>query len=118
MSQPTLDPEAYERLLEITGGDLEFLDELVDTYLSDATAQLAAMREAAAGGDPAAIVRPAHTLKSSSTSVGAMALAERCRTLEADGRAGQVDDVIDRVAGCEQEFADVREALAAVRVAR
>ena len=32
---------AFERLLEITGGDVEFLDELVDTYLEDAETQLA-----------------------------------------------------------------------------
>ena len=30
---PALDMAAFERLLDITGGDLEFLDELVDTYL-------------------------------------------------------------------------------------
>ena len=47
MTEPILDPAAFAHLLEITGGDLEFVDELVDTYLDDADAQLAAMR---AGG--------------------------------------------------------------------
>ncbi len=115
MSEPTLDADAFERLLDITGGDLEFLDELVDTYLSDATEQLAALRQAAADGDAAGVVRPAHTLKSSSASVGAMALSEQCRSLEADGRSGVIEDLHARVAACEQTFADVRDALAAAR---
>ena len=51
------------------------------------------MRAAAAGDDPAALLRPAHTLKSSSANVGALALAEQCRTLEADARTRHVPDM-------------------------
>ena len=36
----TLDPSAMSRLLEITGGDVAFVDELIDTFLEDATVQL------------------------------------------------------------------------------
>ena len=82
-----LDAAALEHLLEITGGDQEFVDELVDTYLDDGRAQLAAMRAAADADDPVALLRPAHTLKSSSANVGALDLAELCRTLEADARS-------------------------------
>ena len=84
----TLDPAGLERLLEITGGDLEFVDELVDTFLDDAEAQLAAMDAAVAAGDPEALVRPAHSLKSNSDNVGATALRDLARQLEADGKAG------------------------------
>jgi HPt (histidine-containing phosphotransfer) domain-containing protein len=107
----TLDPAAMARLLEITGDDPAFVDELVDTFLDDATTQLAALREAAAAGDAAAAVRPAHSLKSSSVNVGATRLADLARTIEADGRAGDVPDLAARVGELETELAGVREAL-------
>lgn len=113
----TLDPAAMARLLEITGDDIAFVDELIDTFLDDAAAQLGAMRTAAAGGDTDAVVRPAHSLKSNSLNVGAVTLAELCRTLEADGRAGDVPDLQARVTAVEIEFADVRVALLAARAA-
>jgi HPt (histidine-containing phosphotransfer) domain-containing protein len=113
-----LEAAALEHLFEITGGDQEFFDELIDTYLDDGVAQLAAMRAAADAGDPAALLRPAHTLKSSSANVGAVDLAEQCRTLEADARAGTVPDMAARVAACESAFAAVRAALLALREGR
>ena len=121
MSEPTLDPAAFAHLLEITGDDLEFVDELIDTYLDDAMVQLAAMRAAAAvggAGGAEALVRPAHSLKSSSANVGAMWLADACRTLEADGRSGSVPEMTARVEACGQGFEEVREALLGARATR
>ena len=66
-------------------------------------------------GDLAALVRPAHSLKSSSASIGAMSLAERCRTLEADARAGRVDDVAGAVESIATGFATAATELAAMR---
>jgi HPt (histidine-containing phosphotransfer) domain-containing protein len=97
MTEPAIDPAAFARLVEITGGDLEFMGELIDTYVDDADGQLAALRTAAAAGDAAAMLRPAHTLKSSSANIGAMHLAEHCRTIEADARTGHVPDAVARV---------------------
>ncbi len=114
----TLDPGALERLLDITGGDLEFLDELVDTYLDDAAVQLAAMRGAADEGDAEGLVRPAHSLKSNSDNVGAVTLTTLCRELEAAGRSGTVPDAQARVGAIELEFATVRDALLALRADR
>jgi HPt (histidine-containing phosphotransfer) domain-containing protein len=114
----TLDPSALEHLLEITGGDLAFVDELIDTYLDDAAGQLDDMRTAAAGGDADAMVRPAHSLKSTSANVGALALAELCRALEADGRTGSISDATARVEACQLAFDDVRTALLEKRTTR
>lgn len=115
MTGSPIDPEAFARLSEITGDDPAFLAELVDTYLEDGAAQVAALRAAASAADQAALVRPAHTLKSSSASIGALELAERCRTLEADARDGTVADMATRVEACGRLFADVRAALLAAR---
>jgi HPt (histidine-containing phosphotransfer) domain-containing protein len=118
MTPPTLDQAAFDHLLEITGDDLEFVDELIDTYLADGSLQLEAMGAAASSGDAAALVRPAHSLKSSSANVGAMALTDICRELEAAARTGDVPDARERVAACDQAFADARAALLAARAAR
>jgi HPt (histidine-containing phosphotransfer) domain-containing protein len=114
----TLDPGAMTRLLDITGGDQGFVDELIDTFIEDATTQIDALRAAATAGDAEAIVRPAHSLKSNAANVGATALGELARGLEADGRAGDVPDVDARVASVNAEFAAVRDALLAERTAR
>jgi HPt (histidine-containing phosphotransfer) domain-containing protein len=114
----TLDPAAMARLLEITGDDAAFVDELVDTFLDDAATQLAALRAAAAADDASAAVRPAHSLKSSSTNVGATRLAELARAIEADGRAGAVPDLAGRVGQVASELGAVREALLAERAGR
>lgn len=118
MNPGALDPSALTHLLDITGGDLAFVDELIDTFFDDATVQLDAMREAAASGDPAAMIRPAHSLKSTSANVGATTLADLCRSLEADGRSGAIADAPSRVGDCEAAFAEVRAALLAQRAAR
>ena len=118
MTLPTFDQAAFDHLLEITGNDLEFVDELIDTYLADASVQLEAMQAAASSGDAAALVRPAHSLKSSSANVGAMALADICRALETAARTGDVPDAQERVADCDRAFADARAALLAARAAR
>ena len=118
MSELTLDPAAFAHLLEITGDDLEFVDELIDTYLEDSAVQLDAMRSAAEASDVAALVRPAHSLKSSSANVGAMALAEMCRSVEADARTSTIPEATNRVEACANAFEVVRGALLAARIAR
>jgi len=108
---PAVDPAALERLSEMTGGDPEFVRELIDTYLDDAPGQLEALREAVARGVVDDAIRPAHSLKSNSASMGADRLAELCRALEADARAGAVADGDGRVARIGAEFQRVRSEL-------
>ncbi len=114
----TLDREAMARLLEITGDDAAFVDELIDTFIDDAATQVAAMRMAVTARDVAAVIRPAHSLKSNSQNVGATLLADLCQTLEADGRAGDVLDLRPRIDAVEGEFEAVRARLLSERAAR
>jgi HPt (histidine-containing phosphotransfer) domain-containing protein len=118
VTESAIDQATLDHLLDITGGDLEFLDELVDTYLADGETQIAALQAAVDMDDVQGLVRPAHTLKSSSANVGALSLAEACRTLEADGRGGTVADVGERVAAIADRFAAARAALLAERSTR
>ena len=77
-----LDPAALAELREMTGGDREFLVEMIDTFLDDGSARLAEMEAAAGAGDASALRRAAHTLKSNCRTFGASALAGQCQRIE------------------------------------
>jgi HPt (histidine-containing phosphotransfer) domain-containing protein len=86
-----LDESVLTDLKATTGDDPAFVRDLVETYLADAPVQLEGIDAAIAADDAEALIRPAHTLKSSSATVGAMRLAEVSRTLEMTGRSGALD---------------------------
>ena len=114
-----LDRATFERLVEMTGGDLEFIDELVDTYLDDGATQIAALEAAAAAGSVEDLVRPAHSLKGSSLNIGALGLGELSRGLEEAARGGgAVDGAGAAVAAIAAAFGEVRAALLAEREGR
>jgi HPt (histidine-containing phosphotransfer) domain-containing protein len=108
-----IDEAVLADLVESTGGDPDFLAELIDIYLDDAPRQVAAMRDAVLSGRIEDLVRPAHTLKGSSASIGAIELSELDRALELAAREGAVDDPAAAVDAIEAEFGRVREALLA-----
>lgn len=88
---PIVDERVLGELMASTGDDIGFVRELVKTYLADTPAQLEAMTTAVESDDADALVRPAHTLKSSSATVGAMRLSSIARELEMAGRTGSLD---------------------------
>jgi len=117
--RPAIDPARFAALVEMTGGDMEFVDDLVDTYVEDGAAQVAALEAAiAAGGASEGLVRPAHSLKSSSLNVGALGLGELGRNLEEAARSGPVADAAGQVDAISAAFADVRRELLAERARR
>jgi HPt (histidine-containing phosphotransfer) domain-containing protein len=111
---PILDDAVLAELRDSTGGDDDFVRELVEAYVSEATGYLEAMSAAAGVADSAAIVRPAHTLKSSSATLGAMRLAAISRGIEEAGRLGRVDSL---AADVEQAHATWTLTLAALTAA-
>ena len=90
-ADPILDESVLAELMDSTGNDMEFVRDLVETYLAEAPAQVEGIAVAVAGADAAALVRPAHTLKSSSATMGAMRLSAVARRLEMAGRSGELD---------------------------
>lgn len=110
--EPILDEAAIAELRESVGGDTEFVADLVRTYLSEGEAHLEQMSAAAAAGDAGAIVRPAHTLKSSSASVGAARLSRIARDIEVAGREGGTDSLRAAVEEAQQVW---DETVAAMR---
>ena len=86
-----LDLGVIDGLRASVEGDTAFVIELIEAYLTDSATQLDAIESAVAAGDAEAVVRPAHTLKSASATLGAMALSVAARTLEMAGRGGSLD---------------------------
>ena len=110
---PLLDGRVIAELRDSTGGDDDFIRELVEAYVSEATGYLAAMTAAAAAADAAAIVLPAHTLKSSSATLGAMRLASISRGIEEAGRAGRPDDLVADVERARTTWSETLAAMTA-----
>jgi HPt (histidine-containing phosphotransfer) domain-containing protein len=86
-----VDERVLAELMASTGDDIGFVRELIQTYLADTPMQFEGMSEAVEADDATALVRPAHTLKSSSATVGAMRLSSLARELEMAGRSGSLD---------------------------
>jgi HPt (histidine-containing phosphotransfer) domain-containing protein len=111
---PIVDQRVLSDMTETTGGDIGFVRELVQTFLADTPDQLAAMTAAIEADDASALVRPAHTLKSSSATVGAMRLSSVARELEMAGRSGTLEaPVRGRFDAARTEWKAAAEAFAA-----
>lgn len=108
---PILDEGVLAALGESVGGDESFVADLVQTYLGDGAEQLAAIEAAVGAEDAEALVRPAHTLKSASLTVGAMRLGEVSRGLEMRGREGRLDGAAADAATARETWAATEEAL-------
>jgi HPt (histidine-containing phosphotransfer) domain-containing protein len=108
-----IDREVIGSLLDAVDGDREFLVDLIETWLDDAPRQLAYIEAAAAAGDSADLVPPAHTLKSTSASLGATEVAELARVLEHQARMGAPADA-EVVARLRSSIAHASDGLRAI----
>jgi two-component system, sensor histidine kinase and response regulator len=100
-----IDPAALDEILAMTGGDREFVASVIEEYLSDSAALVGGLR----GAEGAELRRMAHSLKSTSASVGAHRLAAVC--LELESTAERNSDHGPAIAAVEREHADARAAL-------
>jgi CheY-like chemotaxis protein len=111
---PSLDRAVLAELRD--NMDAEFAVELIGDFFAGAPKMLAAMRQSLAQGEPADLRLAAHTLKSNSASLGALRLAEVCRTLEELGKSGVLDDTTAaHITRAEAEYEQARQALETAR---
>lgn len=110
---PAIDRKILTQLLEDIGGDTAALAELLHAYLDDTPRLLQDLEQAAAAGDNAALGMTAHTLKSTSASMGATALAALCEELGHKLRSGAAADRREHCARIAAEFERGRVLLAA-----
>ena len=108
-----LDPQAIARLRELDpDGSHGVLGRVMQTYDTSLQRLMAQAADALARGDAAAVGVAAHTLKSSSSSVGALELSRQCAELERAVRAGETQNLAVQV---ENLLSEGRRVLDAVR---
>ncbi|MEO8483903.1 MAG: Hpt domain-containing protein [Acidobacteriota bacterium] len=95
----------------LSSGPGDFVPQLIDEYLLDASAHMATIHDAIARRDAPSLARATHSLKGSSSAVGAIGMAAMCDRLEQLARAATLDTTPALVSSLESEFARVREDL-------
>jgi HPt (histidine-containing phosphotransfer) domain-containing protein len=80
-------------------------------YLENAPTVLEELRRAIAGGDASAVWKIAHSLKSSSASLGAKQLAQHIGDMEGRARQNDLVEADSRLVSIETEFQKVSSAL-------
>ncbi len=110
---PAISASEFQALVEMVGADMpDVLVDLLETYLEESAGLVDAISEGQRQGDLPSILRPAHSLKSSSASIGAIRLSKLCTDLEAHLRNSLPGlDVPQQVAWIENEFARVQTEL-------
>jgi HPt (histidine-containing phosphotransfer) domain-containing protein len=114
---PVLDTGVIAELRAATGDDDEFIAELIESYLAEGQANVDSLSAAAGGNDLAVFARAAHTLKSTSATVGAMRLSELCRGLEEAVRSGRAEGLPAAAERIEASWLETIAALAAAGLA-
>lgn len=104
-------PIDIERINEATGGDAEFLSELVEIFLEDAELRVDEIKGAVASGDPTELKKTAHKLKGSSANMGANGLMSVAKTLEEMGNSGAVSGADGHLDFLAEELIRVKSAL-------
>ncbi len=104
-----IDRQVLEKMEQAMGGAV--FAKLVPTFLASVENLLASARQASENGEAAELQRFAHSIKSAAGQVGALALAEQARSLEALAEGGDIDAAGPRLEAMEAMFQQVREAL-------
>ena len=105
-------------ILEALRGDLDSpgeggeFREIVDLFLGNAQRNCGAVREALANGDRQTLELAAHSLKGSSSTMGAVRLAALCASLEEAGHTGALDRAAMLIERLDTEFDLVQRELA------
>ncbi|WP_334132314.1 Hpt domain-containing protein, partial [Silanimonas lenta] len=105
---PVLDQEILAELKEVMGAEF---DNLVRMFLTDAKKYIDELEAAAADNALERMIAPAHTLKSSSANLGAMAVSAAAKRIEVGAREGVLPRPAVAVAVLEAEFQRASESL-------
>ena len=105
-----IDREVLAELRSVLGNEV---DKLIDLFLDDTPMLLARLEAAALAPDFEELREAAHSLKSSSANLGAMALSAAAKRVELGARIRTIDRPAVAVALIASEFARARVALLA-----
>ena len=109
-----LDRHVLDELSRMLGsGKSDMLASLINLYLAESPKLVGDLKRVAGAGDAGEIARVAHSLKSCSANVGAVALSRHCAEIEAAAKRGDTAEARRMVAQLEREHASVQMALTA-----
>ncbi|MHC5599904.1 MAG: response regulator [Nostoc sp.] len=106
-----IDAKILQSLRDMVTGDRVAFAEMIECYLTETPKQVQNISTAITTEDTQTIWKTAHQLKSSSASVGAMALAQLCKVLEAQGRTSKLENSLELLSQLYQEYEQVKTAL-------
>ena len=89
----------------------DILSELIEIYLKESENLIQTLSHSMENNDAEGMARSAHSLKSSSGNMGAMALAELCKDMEVNGRRQMTDHAVDDYNQIIAEYQRVQSAL-------
>lgn len=98
------DPIDYPSALERTGGDREFLDELLGLYIEDFEDKYPQIKNAVAARDVDLIRELAHGLKGSSANLSLLPLQDIFFRLEMAGRENKPEDAEKTLPRLQEEY--------------
>jgi two-component system, sensor histidine kinase and response regulator len=106
-------PEPFDEsvLLELLDGDREAAAEILDDYVREGHATLAAIHEALVATDLAAVKSKAHSLKGASANVGASAMRELAARLEAAAAGQSLSESLSVFAEIEAAYDPLTESI-------
>jgi PAS domain S-box-containing protein len=111
-NQAALDLEVLQALRETLGeGASACLAQLIQVFLTETPALIQGMETAIVQGDATGLEASAHTLKSSSASLGAIPFSEYCENLERMAQDNQLTTASEVVSRLKREFERVKAAL-------
>jgi CheY-like chemotaxis protein/HPt (histidine-containing phosphotransfer) domain-containing protein len=116
-ARPVLDAAILAALRKLYDDDATSagFTELIEQFIQETTDQLAALHSVLRVDDAAALEQLAHTLKATTSHLGALGMTKLCYTLQRLGRSGELAAAPGYVRQLDAEFARVRQALAAER---
>ena len=109
MSKSPLDEKTLAYLRATLGDD--FLPELIAAYLEETPLLIKDLQQALAEGNAQAFTRPAHSIKSSSSSLGALDFSKKARELETIGKSGDLSQAAIKLNELIGTYPDLEHAL-------
>ncbi|MGD1806970.1 response regulator [Dapis sp. BLCC M126] len=106
-----IDKAVLQELKEMAGDDPEMIIEIIDCYLEDTPILLDEISQAIEQEQAKLLQKSAHTMKSSSASVGATNLSQLCKELEYIGRGGTTEGGNMILSKAKAEYERVENAL-------
>ena len=104
-----IDEQTFSDLRDAVGDD--FLPELILAYLEETPMLLRDLQAALAASDISAFTRAAHSIKSSSASLGALEFSAQAKELELIGKSGDLSQAGDKVDRLAAKYPELEAAL-------